>query len=121
MSLDIHQNIVHKLNTFKKTNRIPNIIFHGPSGGGKHTLVNTFINDIYNHDKDRLNCLENYKNCNGSEIFYGFPLMTRNPQNFLNYLRDKRFENNKEYLSFKRIRRSIKRKSNSFQSASKIN
>ena len=51
MSLDIHQNIVHKLNTFKNTNRIPNIIFHGPSGGGKHTLVNTFINDIYNNDK----------------------------------------------------------------------
>ena len=73
-------------------------------------LGDDFRRDIYNHDKNRLNCLKNYKNCNGSEIFYGFPLMTRDPQSFLNHLRDKRFENNKEYLSFKRIRRSIKKK-----------
>ncbi len=51
MKLDIHKNIVHKLDVFKNTNRIPNIIFHGPSGGGKHTLVNDFIEKIYNNDK----------------------------------------------------------------------
>ena len=50
MKLDIHKDIVHKLYFFKKTNRIPNIIFHGPSGSGKHTLVNDFINNIYNND-----------------------------------------------------------------------
>lgn len=50
MKLDIHKNIVQKLNVFKETNRIPNIIFHGPSGSGKHTLVNNFINNIYNND-----------------------------------------------------------------------
>ena len=69
-----------------------------------------FRRDLYNHDKDRLNCLKNYKNCKGSELFYGFPLMSKDPQNFLNYLKDKRFDNNKEYLSFKRIRRLIKSK-----------
>ena len=68
-----------------------------------------FRRDLYNHDKNRLNCLKNYKNCNGSEIFYGFPLTSRDPQNFLNYLKNKRFENNKEYLNLKRIRRLIKR------------
>ena len=69
-----------------------------------------FRRDLYNHDKDRLNCLKNYKKCNGSELFYGFPLMSKDPQNFLNYLKDKRFDKSKEYLSLKRIRRLIKSK-----------
>ena len=51
MELDIHNKIKEKLNYFKINNKIPNIIFHGPSGSGKKTIVNEFINNIYNHDK----------------------------------------------------------------------
>lgn len=43
MSLNIHQNIIEKLNYFYEIHKIPNIIFHGPSGSGKRTIVNNFI------------------------------------------------------------------------------
>ena len=49
--LDIHNNIIQKLDYFIETKKIPNIIFHGPSGSGKRTLVFSFINKIYNNDK----------------------------------------------------------------------
>ena len=49
--LDIHQNIIDKLNYLKEIKKIPNIIFHGPSGSGKRTIVFDFINKIYNDDK----------------------------------------------------------------------
>ena len=39
MTLNIHTDITNKLNTFLKDNKVPNIIFHGPSGGGKHDIV----------------------------------------------------------------------------------
>jgi hypothetical protein len=51
MQLDIHNDIKEKLHYFKQTNKIPNIIFHGPSGSGKKTIVNEFINNIYNNEK----------------------------------------------------------------------
>ena len=43
MSLNIHQTIKEKLDYFHKIHKIPNIIFHGPSGTGKRSLVNDFI------------------------------------------------------------------------------
>ena len=49
--LDIHQNIIDKLNYLKEIRKIPNIIFHGPSGSGKRTIVFDFINKIYNDEK----------------------------------------------------------------------
>ena len=49
--LDIHQNIIDKLNYLKEIKKIPNIIFHGPSRSGKRTIVFDFINKIYNDDK----------------------------------------------------------------------
>ena len=52
MSLVLHKEINDKLNYFLKTEKIPNIIFHGPNGSGKRTLVKEFINKIYNDDKD---------------------------------------------------------------------
>lgn len=49
--LNIHKNIIEKLAYFIKVKKIPNIIFHGPSGSGKRTMVYSFIDKIYNNDK----------------------------------------------------------------------
>ena len=49
--LNIHQNIIEKLDFFIKVKKIPNILFHGPSGSGKRTIVYRFIDKIYNNDK----------------------------------------------------------------------
>ena len=43
----IHQNIEEKLYYFIKNKKIPNILFHGPSGSGKRTLILNFIDNIY--------------------------------------------------------------------------
>ena len=48
----LHPEITDKLNFFIKTRKIPNIIFHGPSGSGKRTIVYKFIEDIYKNDKE---------------------------------------------------------------------
>jgi len=50
MSLDIHGKIINRLDTFIENGSIPNIIFHGPVGSGKRTIVNSFISKIYNND-----------------------------------------------------------------------
>jgi replication-associated recombination protein RarA len=63
MSLIIHQEIMEKLDYFYKMHKIPNIIFHGPSGCGKRTIVNKFINIVYNNDKDRIKSFVMYVNC----------------------------------------------------------
>jgi Cdc6-like AAA superfamily ATPase len=52
--LSVHQQIVHRLNEFIAKNQIPHIIFHGPSGSGKQTLVREFIQRIYSSDKIRM-------------------------------------------------------------------
>ena len=49
--LDIHKNIIDKLDYFIDTKKIPHIIFHGPSGSGKRTIVYDFIDKIYNNNK----------------------------------------------------------------------
>ena len=63
MSLSIHQNIHNKLDFFIKENKIPHIIFYGPSGSGKRTILNGFINDIYNSDKQKINQYVMHVNC----------------------------------------------------------
>lgn len=63
MALNIHQNIKEKLTYFFNIQKIPNIIFHGPSGSGKRTLVNEFINKIYNNDKEKIRSFVMYVNC----------------------------------------------------------
>lgn len=45
----MHENILSILNQFYELNKIPNIIFHGPSGSGKKHIVFKFINMIYNN------------------------------------------------------------------------
>lgn len=49
--LIIHQTIVQRLDDFIAKNQIPHIIFHGPSGSGKQTIVREFIHRIYGGDK----------------------------------------------------------------------
>ena len=63
MSLNIHQNIKEKLDYFHEIHKIPNIIFHGPSGSGKRSIVNEFIHKIYNNDRDRIKSFVMYVNC----------------------------------------------------------
>jgi len=63
MALNIHQSIIDKLTYFHGTHKTPNIIFHGQSGSGKRTIVNEFINMIYNNDKERIKSFVMYVNC----------------------------------------------------------
>ena len=63
MSLDIHTKIKNKLNFFINKNKIPHIIFYGPSGNGKRTILNKFIKDIYHNDKQNINQYVMYVNC----------------------------------------------------------
>jgi len=51
-NLNIHMDIEERLEYFIKAQKIPNIIFHGPSGSGKRTIVNNFIRKIYNDCND---------------------------------------------------------------------
>lgn len=63
MSLIIHNNIKEKLNYFYKMHKIPNIIFHGPTGSGKRTIANEFINKIYDNDASKIKTFVMYVNC----------------------------------------------------------
>ena len=51
IELPLHTNIVKKLDDFLNSNKVPNLLFHGISGSGKRTIVNNFINKIYNNNK----------------------------------------------------------------------
>ena len=61
--LNIHQNIKEKLEYFHSKHKIPNIIFHGPTGSGKRTIVNDFIHKIYEKDKEKIKNFVMYVNC----------------------------------------------------------
>lgn len=61
--LNIHQDIREKLNYYQKVKKIPNIIFHGPSGSGKKTLVHDFIQNIYENDLKKIKNFVLYVNC----------------------------------------------------------
>ena len=43
-----HSNIYKKLYKFVDNKQIPNIIFHGECGSGKKTILNHFLEKIYN-------------------------------------------------------------------------
>lgn len=45
--LDIHPEIKKKLSTFLEKNNVPHLLFYGPHGCGKKTLVHDFISKIY--------------------------------------------------------------------------
>ena len=63
MSLDIHPHIIKKLEYFHNSHKIPNIIFHGPTGCGKRTIVNKFINLIYDNNKEKIKSFVMHVNC----------------------------------------------------------
>ena len=63
MSLIIHEPILKKLQYFKDNHKIPNIIFHGQSGCGKKTIVEKFINIIYENNKERQKQYVMHVNC----------------------------------------------------------
>ena len=63
MSLPIHQNIKEKLKYFHELRKIPNLLFHGPSGSGKRTLVNDFIHKIYDNNRDKIKSFVMHVNC----------------------------------------------------------
>ena len=59
----IHEPIVNKLKYFYENHKIPNILFYGPHGSGKKTILNDFINTIYDNDKKKINNYVMYVNC----------------------------------------------------------
>jgi DNA polymerase III delta prime subunit len=61
--LNIHQSIKNKLNHFHEIHKIPNLLFHGPSGTGKRTILNEFIYKIYENDKEKIKNYVMYVNC----------------------------------------------------------
>jgi len=61
--LNIHTQIKEKLCYFQSIHKIPNIIFHGPSGSGKRTILNEFITNIYDHDRVKIKSFVMYVNC----------------------------------------------------------
>ena len=48
--MEIHTQIKEKLNYFHKNNNVPHILFYGPPGAGKKTLVNEFIGSLYENN-----------------------------------------------------------------------
>ena len=61
-TLPNHKNVYDKLNYFHGTGKIPHLILHGHHGTGKKTILNWFINKIYQQDK--LNIKKNVMSVN---------------------------------------------------------
>lgn len=61
--LNIHKNIKDKLQHFHAIHKIPNILFNGPPGSGKSTIVNDFIQLIYDNNRERIKDFVMYVNC----------------------------------------------------------
>ena len=61
--INIHENIKEKLEYFHSKHKIPNIIFHGPTGSGKRTIVNNFIHKIYDNNREKIKSFVMYVNC----------------------------------------------------------
>lgn len=49
-----HKDILEQLITISKDNSIPHIIFYGPMGSGKRTLVRLFLEMLYGNDINRV-------------------------------------------------------------------
>ena len=62
LKLPLHPHIQKKLDYFYEHRKIPHLIFHGPSGTGKRTIVYDFLNRIY-PDKYKLKTNVMMVNC----------------------------------------------------------
>jgi len=63
MSIHLHTAIYEKLDYFYKSNKIPHLLFHGASGGGKRTIVYHFLNQIYQGDHKKIKSNVMHVNC----------------------------------------------------------
>ena len=63
MALNIHNNLKEKLDYFLKNGKIPNIVFYGPLGSGKRTIVTQFLNRIYGGNKESIKSYVLFANC----------------------------------------------------------
>jgi len=63
MALNIHSNIKEKLDYFLTNGKIPNIVFYGPHGAGKRTIVSQFLNKIYGGNKESIKSYVLFANC----------------------------------------------------------
>lgn len=63
MILDIHKNVKQKLDAYIENATVPHLIFHGPSGCGKRTIVNWFLKQIYNNHTQNMNDYIMYVDC----------------------------------------------------------
>ena len=61
--INIHTPINDKLDYFIQVNKIPNIIFHGPHGSGKKTILNKFIHILFDSNKEQMKNYIMYVNC----------------------------------------------------------
>ena len=61
--METHPKIHDKLQTMVKNKKIPHIVFHGPSGGGKRSLLGSFIQAIYNNNNEKIKQYVMYVNC----------------------------------------------------------
>ena len=71
--LNIHENIKEKLKYFQTIHKIPNLLFHGPSGSGKRTLINDFIHNIYENDREKIKSFVMYVNCSHGKGIKSWP------------------------------------------------
>ena len=62
ITLNIHENIKTKLKQFIHKKKIPHIIFYGPSGSGKRSIMHYFIKEIY-HNHENIKNYVMYINC----------------------------------------------------------
>ena len=63
ISNSTHENIIKKLDHFINIKKIPHIIFHGPCGSGKRTILYDFILKLYNNNKNIIKDYVMYVNC----------------------------------------------------------
>ena len=59
----LHDKIIDKLKIFHKNNKIPNILFHGPHGSGKKTILEKFIHILFDSNKEQIKNYVMYVNC----------------------------------------------------------
>jgi hypothetical protein len=62
-TLPVLPSVQTKLDFFYYSKKIPHIIFHGPSGSGKRTIVHQFLTKIYGNDKARMKSNIMFVNC----------------------------------------------------------